>query len=1002
MGKQKTLPVPEPDSEPVVTPAVEPAGRAEQSLLGVRLGNTLASTGTPPPDVGILGGSGLAHPTGVSHRAALARNLQRRRGNAFVQGAVLQYKAARATTDVSDEAVSRALADRSPGRPLIPAMRRDLESRFDHNLADVRVHTDGQAAKLAQDLNAHAFTRGRNIYFGTGKFKPETAGGAELLSHELAHVVQGGRSVVSDSDQVLSSPGDLAEHEAHRIGTQIGRGGASARVPIYAQFGAQIHRQTTEGTEAGIPSGSAGQQRRPGASPILWGLNTRTRRLYASVLSPGHTLVEIVTHIYQNPGEILERVRQANSGLPDFVPAGRNIHLVDGARTEHANQEVNRALEQGTIIRTEGMEAGGQEEQMFYRFSAAGQTFELTKGQLDGMLKGLSVYLTRKANYVKGLAEGDQSTHQDYLDNTNSWIRGISNWAGGTTDLPVFMWDSAIRTAERVKTYLREGELTTHRVASAARILKVAAEAYADAKMEWRRYIGATISGAESVKTGLEITRDTAFMVAAACAGAAVVPAVVGAGGVTLASGTAAVAAGTGVGAATGATLEFTSAAGGEALSIAVTPGEQSFDWSYVGERTQAGAERGALSGGLGAAGALVAPGVSGFYSSRLFGTSPQALTGFGARATVNVLTGATIGTGAGALDSAIVNVPALARGEITAAQYLSRIGWNALVGGAFGAGIGFVQTVFTRPPTTALARPAPQPGGRPGTPQWEYGAPQVKSTGEVTQFVRYSPGNRIPLGNIQPGEVFRVQFRPGASNATITRINTGEVAYIRAGQVQLAGPSVTAATTPVSGPLMLPGGQVLGPATPVVVAGAVAPTLLPPGQTQGLAIMESAGATKPTTRFYDDPFTGERLPISATAQTSRSLWTGIRADIGEVAAYNEALARGEIGLQKPFGANVSGADFITAVPDGQGGITEIIVTDAKTSGVGRFPTPETQLKSTWVDEVEAAIAPDRLDLGDPNLEAAVRAAYQQGQVRLRQLNVDYSPNGQATITGWP
>jgi len=40
-------------------------------------------------------------------------------------------------------------------------------------------------------------------------------------------------------------------------------------------------------------------------------------------------------------------------------------------------------------------------------------------------------------------------------------------------------------------------------------------------------------------------------------------------------------------------------------------------------------------------------------------------------------LTGLTIGAPSGLLDAAIVNAPALARGEITATEYLQRIGWG-------------------------------------------------------------------------------------------------------------------------------------------------------------------------------------------------------------------------------------------------------------------------------------------------------------------------------------
>ena len=154
-------------------------------------------------------------------------------------------------------------------------------------------------------------------------------------------------------------------------------------------------------------------------------------------------------------------------------------------------------------------------------------------------------------------------------------------------------------------------------------------------------------------------------------------------------------------------------------------------------------------------------------------------------------------------------------------------------------------------------------------------------------------------------------------------------------------------------------------------------------------AIRESAGASPRGGTFQ-----------SASARTARSLITSIRADVAEAEAYREALRRGEIGLLRPGGANVPGADFITARvrPDG---LVEIIVTDAKASTRGVFPRPAQTMPSGWLDEVREAVSPQRLRLNDPALEAQIREAFNAGRVRLRQVNVDYSPQGQGAMTGF-
>jgi Domain of unknown function (DUF4157) len=85
-------------------------------------------------------------------------------------------------------------ARRGGGQPLAGATRDFFEPRFGQDLSGVRVHHDGEAADAAQEINAQAFTHGRDIYFGAGKYQPQSQTGRRLLAHELAHTVQQGQS----------------------------------------------------------------------------------------------------------------------------------------------------------------------------------------------------------------------------------------------------------------------------------------------------------------------------------------------------------------------------------------------------------------------------------------------------------------------------------------------------------------------------------------------------------------------------------------------------------------------------------------------------------------------------------------------------------------------------------------------------------------------------------------------------------------------------------------
>ena len=76
------------------------------------------------------------------------------------------------------------------GRPLDQALQQDMGRRFGHDFSQVRVHTGSTAEQSAQDINAHAYTVGRNIVFGAGSFAPGSHEGRKLIAHELTHVIQ--------------------------------------------------------------------------------------------------------------------------------------------------------------------------------------------------------------------------------------------------------------------------------------------------------------------------------------------------------------------------------------------------------------------------------------------------------------------------------------------------------------------------------------------------------------------------------------------------------------------------------------------------------------------------------------------------------------------------------------------------------------------------------------------------------------------------------------------
>jgi outer membrane protein OmpA-like peptidoglycan-associated protein len=100
------------------------------------------------------------------------------------------------------------------GRPLPEAWRRRATARLGIAADEVRVHDDATAARLARGAGANAVTVGRDVFFGAGRYAPETAGGERLLAHELAHVAQqGGEPRAVQCDLAQSMPVTLGTFE---------------------------------------------------------------------------------------------------------------------------------------------------------------------------------------------------------------------------------------------------------------------------------------------------------------------------------------------------------------------------------------------------------------------------------------------------------------------------------------------------------------------------------------------------------------------------------------------------------------------------------------------------------------------------------------------------------------------------------------------------------------------------------------------------------------------
>ena len=96
----------------------------------------------------------------------------------------------RIAPQVPDSLSARLNCGKNDGQPLPETVRNFMEKRFRFDFSGVRIHTDRNAAEMAKKLNAQAFAYKNKVYFGAGRFNPDTSAGKRLLAHELAHLVQ--------------------------------------------------------------------------------------------------------------------------------------------------------------------------------------------------------------------------------------------------------------------------------------------------------------------------------------------------------------------------------------------------------------------------------------------------------------------------------------------------------------------------------------------------------------------------------------------------------------------------------------------------------------------------------------------------------------------------------------------------------------------------------------------------------------------------------------------
>jgi len=167
----------------------------------------------------VLSDERFSHPANIGQKARVVSQLQRSYGNTFVQRLLGQVKARRdeepGHEKLETDVAHRIAVEKGSGQPLAPHTRSRMEASFGRDFHDVRIHTDSQSQKLAEELGARAFASGKDIFLREGAHQPHSAKGQELLAHELAHVVQqdaAGKGGAPGIHHALEAEADAAGH----------------------------------------------------------------------------------------------------------------------------------------------------------------------------------------------------------------------------------------------------------------------------------------------------------------------------------------------------------------------------------------------------------------------------------------------------------------------------------------------------------------------------------------------------------------------------------------------------------------------------------------------------------------------------------------------------------------------------------------------------------------------------------------------------------------------
>lgn len=136
---------------------------------------------------------------------------------------------------------------RGGGTRMDSATKSFMENSFSTDLSDVKIHTGDYAAQMSREMNAQAFTVGKDIYFNSGKYNPHTNDGKHLLAHELTHTMQQGNAAARKIQKrdMQFNPALIAQQLREAM-----EGLGTEEAAIYAALGGRTDEQVAQVADA--------------------------------------------------------------------------------------------------------------------------------------------------------------------------------------------------------------------------------------------------------------------------------------------------------------------------------------------------------------------------------------------------------------------------------------------------------------------------------------------------------------------------------------------------------------------------------------------------------------------------------------------------------------------------------------------------------------------------------------------------------------------------------